>query len=86
MLIGGNDVEHGKPAADPVLKILNTCGWNAAETLTVGDAPVDIQMGKAAGTLTCAVTYGNGTEAELAAAGPDYIISDFPALAEIVEE
>lgn len=86
MLIGGNDVEHGKPAADPVLKILNTCGWNAAETLTMGDAPVDIQMGKAAGTLTCAVTYGNGTEAELAAAGPDYIISDFPALAEIVEE
>ncbi len=86
MLVGGNDVEHGKPAPDPVEKILNACGWKAGETLTVGDAPVDILMGKAAGTLTCAVTYGNDTEARLAAAGPDYIISDFPALAEIIDD
>ena len=45
MLVGGNDVEHGKPSADPVLKILNTCGWKADETLTVGDAPLEYQPG-----------------------------------------
>ena len=70
---GGN----GKPAPDPVLKILHTCGWKASNTITVGDAPVDILMGRAAGTLTCAVTYGNGTRNELEAAAPNFIIDSF---------
>lgn len=77
MLIGGDDVAKGKPAPDPVLAILNTMGWSGSETLTVGDAPVDILMGKSAGTQTCAVTYGNGNRAELEGARPDFIINGF---------
>ena len=84
MLIGGNDVQRGKPAPDPVLTILDTLGWDARETLTVGDATVDILMGKAAGTHTCAVTYGNGTESALASTHPDHIISDITTLRDIV--
>lgn len=80
MLIGGDDIAHGKPAPDPVLAILTAEGWSAAETLTVGDAAVDIQMGHAAGTKTCAVTYGNGTRTELQTSCPDYIISQFDSL------
>lgn len=84
MLVGGNDVEHGKPAADPVLKILNACGWTPGETLTIGDAPVDILMGQAAGTHTCAVTYGNGSLNELTAVKPDYIINAFEDLKSVL--
>ena len=84
MIVGGNDVEHGKPAPDPVLKILDKCRWLAAETLTVGDAPVDILMGRAAGTYTCAVTYGNGGREELAAANATYIIDSFEDLKSIL--
>lgn len=84
MIVGGNDVENGKPAADPVVKIADALGWNVSETLTVGDAAVDILMGKTAGTKTCAVTYGNGTIAELEAAAPDYIISEFGDLSGLV--
>ena len=80
MLVGGDDVSEGKPSPVPVLKILDACGWEAAETITVGDAPVDVLMGRAAATLTCAVTYGNGTEAELRQAEPTYMISEFAAL------
>lgn len=80
MLVGGGDVKNGKPAPDPVNLILATEGWNRDETLTVGDMNVDILMGKAAGTATCGVTYGNGTVAELKEAGADYIISDFADL------
>lgn len=80
MIVGGDDVEHGKPSADPVVKILEHCGWTARETLTVGDAPFDILMGDAAHTLTCAVTYGNGTEVELLAASPTFVISSFKSL------
>lgn len=84
MLVGGNDVTHGKPAPEPVHRILDSLRWNAGETLTVGDAAFDILMGKAAGSHTCAVTYGNGTVAELESAGPDYIISDITSILPIV--
>lgn len=80
MVVGGDDVERGKPAPDPVLAILEACGWKAQETLTVGDAAVDILMGRAAGTATCGVTYGNGTRGELSAAGAAHIIDSFSQL------
>ena len=84
MLIGGNDVEHGKPSAEPVVKILQACGWSANETLTVGDAAVDIMMGHAAGTATCAVTYGNGQRAELSSAAPTLMIDTFDSLTNVL--
>ena len=84
MLVGGNDVTHGKPAAEPVNKILETCGWKASETMTIGDAPVDILMGRAAGTLTCAVTYGNSTREDLAAVHPTHLIDQFDQLPGII--
>jgi len=83
MLVGGGDVKNGKPAPDPVNLVLDTQGWDKAETLVVGDMNVDILMGRRAGTATCGVTYGNGCVAELEEAGADYIISDFSALADI---
>lgn len=79
-LVGGDDVANGKPAPDPVLAILAAEGWDAAETLTVGDADVDIIMGRTAGTATCAVTYGNGTPDELESVRPDFTISRFDRL------
>ena len=80
MLIGGNDVLHGKPAPDPVLAILEAQHWTAAQTLVVGDMAVDIRMGRSAGCRTCGVTYGNGTHGELAEAGATEIIDDFKSL------
>jgi phosphoglycolate phosphatase len=55
-------------------------GFSADETLVVGDMPVDILMGKGAGARTCAVTYGNASREDLAAAGADFIIDDFSEL------
>ena len=84
LLIGGDDVAVGKPAPDPVLAILAAQHWSAAETLTVGDMAVDIQMGRRAGTRTCGVTYGNGSRPELEAAGADWIIDHFPDLLSVL--
>ncbi len=78
MIVGGNDVAEGKPSPEAVLKILDRCSWSADETLTIGDAPVDILMGRSAGTATCAVTYGNGKESDLRSAAPTYITDNFP--------
>lgn len=83
-LVGGDDVAAGKPAPDAVLAILGEQGWDASLTLTVGDAPVDILMGRAAGTNTCAVTYGNGSLADLEAVSPGHIIDRFASLSDIM--
>ncbi len=83
MIVGADSVEKGKPNPEPVLKILNTLEWRAEDTLVVGDADVDILMGKAAGCPTCAVTYGNGTIVLLKASNPTFIINDFTKIPEL---
>lgn len=77
MIVGADSVTKGKPDPEPVLTILNALGWDRESTLVVGDADVDIMMGNAAGCLTCAVTYGNGSIASLKEAAPDYMVDDF---------
>ena len=84
MLVGGNDVAHGKPAPDPVLAILEAQQWQADESWVVGDMAVDILMGRRAGTHTCGVTYGNGSRDELTEAGAEAVISDFADLVRVV--
>lgn len=80
MLVGGDDVAHGKPSPEPVVTILKAYGWRPEETLVIGDAAVDIRMGRAASCRTCGVTYGNGTVAELREAGADMIIDSLEDL------
>jgi phosphoglycolate phosphatase len=82
-VLGANSVTHAKPHPEPVLKTMADLGFQADETLVVGDMPVDIQMGKGAGARTCAVTYGNASRADLAAAGADCIIDDFSQMLSI---
>lgn len=77
MIVGADSVTKGKPDPEPVLTILNALGWDRESTLVVGDADVDIMMGNAAGCLTCAVTYGNGSIASLKEAAPVYMVDDF---------
>ena len=79
-LIGADDVEKAKPNPEPVLNVLAALGYDAEETLVVGDMSVDILMGVNAGAKTCGVTYGNGTKQELEEVGADYIINSFDEL------
>ena len=76
-LLGADSVTKHKPDPEPVLQTLRTMHIDAAQTLVVGDMPVDILMGLRAGCKTCAVTYGNATRQELEEAGADYIIDNF---------
>ncbi|MDE6527846.1 MAG: HAD family hydrolase [Muribaculaceae bacterium] len=79
-IVGGDDVKSGKPAPEPVLKICADNGWLPYETLVVGDAVVDMEMGRSAGAFTCAVTYGNQSYEQLQAASPDLTIDVFSDL------
>lgn len=83
-VIGANDVVNGKPAPDPVYAITEPLNWKTEETIVVGDASVDIIMGRRAGTQTCGVTYGNGTIRELTGAGAGFIMNKITDLPNII--
>ncbi len=83
-LVGADDVVQAKPQPEPVLKTLAAMGFDARETLVVGDMAVDILMGRNAGAKTCGVTYGNGTREELAEAGADYLIDSLDEIVGIL--
>ena len=84
MVVGSDEVAHHKPHPEPVNVILSALDVSASETIVVGDMPVDILMGVAAGTHTCAVTYGNASAEELSAAGAEFLIEDMAELGTIV--
>lgn len=79
-LLGGDDVDNGKPNPESIYKIIEKMDWKPEETMMVGDMKVDILMGKNAGIRTCAVTYGNGKERELEEACPDWVVESFNEL------
>ncbi len=57
-LVCPDQVTHGKPHAEPVLKACAELGVDPAGCVFVGDHLRDIQAGKAAGTATVAALYG----------------------------
>lgn len=73
-LVGADDVEYQKPAADPVALTLRHFSVRPDEALVVGDTEYDILMGRNAGVHTCGVTYGNGSRESLEAAGAEWIV------------
>ena len=69
-----------KPAPDAILNIMEKFNTPKERTVIVGDSLTDINAGKAAGVITCAVTYGFRTEEELINAVPDFLIHNFSEL------
>jgi len=74
IMIGADSGLPLKPAPDSVRKIMSVFGVPKEETVIVGDGTTDVHAGKAAGIITCSVTYGFRSEEELRKASPDYII------------
>ena len=73
VVVCGDDVANPKPAPDAVLSILRRLNVPPTAALVVGDMPVDIEMGRAAGVRTCGVLWGNAKREQLAASGADSI-------------
>ena len=79
-ILCAEDTVHLKPHPEPVLKTLEHFSCPPEQALVVGDMPVDIGMGKGAGTYTCGVTYGNSDRDALLQAGADFIIDSIEEL------
>ena len=82
--VGGDNVEHPKPAPDAVLQILRHYNLSAEEAFVVGDMPFDINMATNADVKSCGVTWGNADAAQLKESGANYIIDKMSQLLEIL--
>lgn len=69
--IGAEDCVRFKPEAEPIERGAAALGLDPSECLYVGDAPFDLQAGKAAGALTAAALWGMFPRDVLACESPD---------------
>jgi HAD superfamily hydrolase (TIGR01509 family) len=84
VLITRDDVPVLKPAPDPIVECLNRLGISASEAIYVGDSPVDIKAGKAAGTMTIGVLSGASDYDMLNQEQPDMILPGVSDLAAVI--
>jgi len=82
-IIGGDTFTTRKPHPESLFYLMAGAGTAPADTVFVGDSPIDCQTGAAAGVLTVAVSYGFRPVEELKSSGCDIIISKFSLLGEI---
>ena len=76
---GGDSFATKKPDPEGLLHILRKAGVEAREAVMVGDSRNDVMAGKAAGSVTCGVTYGLGASG-FAEHPPDFTVDRFPDL------
>jgi phosphoglycolate phosphatase len=84
-VVGGDGPCAKKPSPEGFLAVLNSLDVPAEKALVVGDSHNDVLGGKAAGCLTCAVTYGLGKRSVLEATHPHMIIDNIEELRDLVE-
>lgn len=84
LLAAMQDTTEHKPKPAPLQYALNLLGRRADEAVYVGDAVVDVQAARNAGTASVAVTWGAGTPTALAAEQPDAIVHQVTELLSVL--
>ncbi len=83
VVVTASDTAAHKPSPEPLLLALERLGAAPDHAVYVGDAPVDVAAGKAAGVATVAVVWGVFSRAALAAAAPDFTVATPAALVDL---
>ncbi|KRK86621.1 HAD family hydrolase [Lentilactobacillus sunkii] len=73
-VVGFDMVKNYKPAPDGILLLIDIYHLNKVESIMVGDAKYDIQMGHAAGVKTCGALWDAFDVQGLTKAHPTYLI------------
>ncbi len=76
VVITASDSDEHKPSPAPIRLCLERLGAQAEGAIYVGDSPVDIRAGAAAGVSTAAVAWGVFGAQPLLAEQPDYWVDD----------
>lgn len=81
---GRDAFERSKPDPLPIQEICRLSSADTARVVMIGDTPVDVMAGKAAGVTTIGVTWGYCKQSLLEASHPDYMIQSPAELLSIV--
>lgn len=73
-VVGCDQVKHYKPAPDGILLLLDRYHLTKDDSIMIGDARYDLQMGKAAGVHTCGAAWDAFSVKSLQNEHPTYII------------
>ncbi|MEW6581227.1 MAG: HAD-IA family hydrolase [Actinomycetota bacterium] len=84
VIVAAEDTARHKPHPAPVLLALERLGRGTAGACYVGDAPFDLDAGRAAGVAAIAVTWGFFTRDALAAHHPTAIVDTVPRLVDVL--
>ncbi len=79
-IIGGDSAGCLKPDPCAINEVLKKYRVPADRALYIGDMTVDVETGRNAGALTCAVTYGFHGSERLKQARPDFLADDLMEL------
>lgn len=71
---GSDTVTHYKPAPDGILSLLQRFDLDAKQSVMIGDAKYDMQMGNNAGIATAAAMWGAADPASVKAEQPTYLL------------
>jgi phosphoglycolate phosphatase len=80
-VVGGDQVERGKPDPEMTRRALTLLGASPAEAAVIGDTAHDMEMAAGASVAAYAVAYGAHDRATLEAARPRAIVDRFAELA-----
>jgi phosphoglycolate phosphatase len=80
------DDAPSKPAPDMFLRALAETGLAPRDACMIGDTTFDMAMAHSAGAHAIGVAWGYHRHEKLTKAGAKQIVSDFPALREVLEE
>ena len=83
VIIGAEDIEHGKPAPDGILKACELL--NLEKSVYVGDSSTDIDAGKAAGSITVGFLSNVHKKEALLKKQPDYFTDDLIDILQIIK-
>jgi len=83
LVVTGDDVTRAKPDPEGVLAALRELDVAAERSVMVGDGPVDIKAGRAAGTMTVGISHGLHSAEEIQAAEPDLLIESLLQLSSL---
>lgn len=80
---GGSKIAE-KPSPEGLHAITRALGIDPKDGLMIGDTPMDVGAGKAAGMKTVALRDGMGVDRELVDAQPDHLLEHLPGLVDRV--
>ncbi len=83
-VVGGDTFPERKPDPRGVEHVRTLCGFGKAESLMVGDSPVDAETSRAAGIACCGVLWGLDPEG-MREARPEFLVETAAELEAVIE-